>query len=247
MGDLFWKAVIKLQRGVPRGGSWPPDLPGRGVEIGAHGRPIPGIQPWYVDRFREFAAEKCLADVLSDGGVLPFRDSSLDYVASSHLLEHLSDPAGAIVEWYRVVKPGGIIYMIVPDHRLTFDRPRKRTPLAHLMHDFECRTPASDPTHIDEFFDRVDLLRLNPMLKPEELGHFREEHRAADHRAAREGRGVNIHFHVFEKADILSLLDALARHPRARLRYQILEERTFFPPDARNGFLVSLRSRKERA
>jgi hypothetical protein len=63
--DLFWSAVIKLRRAVPRGRSWPPDLSGRGIEIGAHGRPIPGIEPFYVDRFREFVEEKCLADVLS--------------------------------------------------------------------------------------------------------------------------------------------------------------------------------------
>ncbi len=76
------------------------------------------------------------------------------YVASSHLLEHLANPAGAIVEWYRVVKPGGVFYMIVPDRRLTFDRQRSRTPIAHLIDDFERDVKESDPTHIDEFFDR---------------------------------------------------------------------------------------------
>jgi len=227
-----------------RSESWPPDLRGRGIEIGAHGRPIPGIRPYYVDRFRELEGLKCPVHVQADGAELPFRDSSLDYVASSHLLEHLANPAGAIVEWYRVVKPGGTIYMVIPDRRLTFDSHRQRTSTAHLIEDFELATPRSDSTHIDEFFDQVDLRALNPSLQRSQVKTFREEHRALHHRAAREGKGVNIHFHVFEKQDVLSLLAVLHHHPRTSLRYEVLEVRDFFPPDAGNGFLIALRSTK---
>jgi methyltransferase family protein len=225
-------------------GRWPPQLAGRGIEIGAHGRPMPGIRPFYVDRFREFAGGKCPAHVLADAAALPFRDSSLDYLACSHVLEHLANPAGAIVEWYRAVKPGGVIYMVVPDRRLTFDWSRERTPVAHLVDDFDRGTRDSDPTHIDEFFDCVDLRQLNPSLQPGQLNPFREETRAANHQAAREGKLVGIHFHVFESEDVLGLLRALAAHPKARLQYQILDLRTFFPPGAGNGFLVALRSMK---
>jgi SAM-dependent methyltransferase len=144
--DFFYRAAIKAQRLLPRGG-WPPDLRGQGIEIGAQATPIPGIKPFYVDRFREFAGEKCTAQVLSDAARLPFRDSSLDYVASSHLLEHLPDPAGAIVEWYRAVKPGGVIYMVLPDRRLTFDSRRERTKVAHLIEDWERGTMDSDASH----------------------------------------------------------------------------------------------------
>src|SRR4051812_37190468 len=112
---LIFSPIIKIQRLAPRRrGSWPPELRGRGIEIGAHGRPIPGIKAYYVDRVREFEGTKCPVHVLADGAQLPFRDSSLDYVASSHVLEHLANPAGAILEWYRAVKPGGILYMIIP-------------------------------------------------------------------------------------------------------------------------------------
>jgi SAM-dependent methyltransferase len=239
-----WSAIVGIQRRAPRRVVWPPALAGRGIEIGAHDRPIPGIRPWYVDRAREFAGSKCPADVLADAARLPFRDSSLDYVATSHVLEHLPDPAGAIVEWYRAVKPGGIIYMIVPDRRLTFDCDRARTPLAHLLEDFDRGTTAHDATHIDEFFGRVDMRQFNPALKGIDAAAFREEHRQAHHRAVREGREINIHFHVFEQRDLVALLRALAVHPRARLRHELLELKSFFPPDAGNGFLVALRSNK---
>jgi len=240
---LLSSARIKMARRLAAlaPGEWPPRLTGRGIEIGAHDRPLPGIQPFYVDRFREFAGSKCPAHVLADAARLPFRDGSLDYVACSHVLEHLADPAGAIVEWCRALKPGGILYMVVPDRRLTFDRGRARTSIAHLLQDFDRGTTDSDPTHIDEYFDRVDVRELDPSLRPGQEERFREEHRAAHHQAAREGKQLNIHFHVFESEDVLALLRALAAHPRARLRYEILDVRKFFPPDAQNGFLVALR------
>src|SRR5438034_6557094 len=115
-------------------------LRGRGIEIGAHGLPIEGIRPIYVDLFRTFAGTPCPADVLADGSVLPFRKQSLDYIACSHLLEHLPNPIAGLDEWYRVLKAGGLLYMVVPDRRFTFDHTRSRTPLSHLIQDFERST-----------------------------------------------------------------------------------------------------------
>ena len=239
---FFFRALRKAGA-FGSGVGWSPELRGLGIEIGAHGHPLPGIQPYYVDRFRAFGGEPCAAHLLSDGASLPFRDGCLDYVACSHLLEHLADPAGAIVEWCRAVKPGGIVYLIVPDRRFTFDRHRPRTKVAHLIDDFERKAQPSDPTHIDEFFDRVALRELQPELERGEVAAYRERQRAHHHQEARAGRPVNIHFHAFEKADVLDLLRALAEHPAARLRYEVLEERAFFPPGAANGFLVAIRKR----
>lgn len=41
-------------------------------------------------------------------------NNSLDYIFSSHLLEHLDRPQQAIHEWVRVVKPGGCIFLYLP-------------------------------------------------------------------------------------------------------------------------------------
>ncbi|HEY2029542.1 MAG TPA: class I SAM-dependent methyltransferase [Myxococcales bacterium] len=246
MRDLFYRAVIQAQRRLRPGRGWPPHLDGFGIEIGAHGRPLPGMRPLYVDRFKHYAGAVCLADVLADASALPFRDSTLDYIACSHVLEHLPDPAGAIVEWNRALKPGGVLYMVVPDRRLTFDSPRQRTKVAHLIEDFERSTGPSDATHIDEFFDHAVLRDIHPSVLAKDRPALRESLRAANHESARAGGRVDIHFHVFELADVLALLRALSEHPRARLRYQLLETRQFFPPQAGNGFLVAFRSLKEK-
>jgi SAM-dependent methyltransferase len=60
-----------------------------------------------------------------DGITLPFGDSSVDCVSSSHCLEHIRLSHAAIQEWYRVVKIGGFIVCIVP-HRDLYEK--KRSP-----------------------------------------------------------------------------------------------------------------------
>jgi len=45
-------------------------------------------------------------------------DASLDFVHASHTLEHMADPAQALVHWFRVVKPGGHLVITVPDEDL---------------------------------------------------------------------------------------------------------------------------------
>lgn len=46
---------------------------------------------------------------------LPFRDGTLDYVASSHLLEDFYDWMPLLMEWVRVLKPGGLLVVCLPD------------------------------------------------------------------------------------------------------------------------------------
>lgn len=41
-----------------------------------------------------------------------------DYVFSSHCLEHMRDPDHALGEWWKLVKPGGHLLVVVPDEDL---------------------------------------------------------------------------------------------------------------------------------
>ena len=45
-------------------------------------------------------------------------DESYDAVISSHCLEHMRDPFEALTHWWRVLKPGGFIAVIIPDEDL---------------------------------------------------------------------------------------------------------------------------------
>jgi len=45
-------------------------------------------------------------------------DDSFDFLFSSHCLEHMRDPAEALSNWIRVVRPGGHLVVAVPDEDL---------------------------------------------------------------------------------------------------------------------------------
>jgi SAM-dependent methyltransferase len=48
---------------------------------------------------------------------LPYKDSSVDYVYTSHFLEHLAlnDSQRLMSEVFRIMKPGGIVRVVIPD------------------------------------------------------------------------------------------------------------------------------------
>ena len=63
-------------------------------------------------------------DLIADGDNLPFKDNTLDFVFTSHVLEHFYDPIKALQEWYRVIKIGGYVFMIIPHKERTYDKDR---------------------------------------------------------------------------------------------------------------------------
>jgi len=74
---------------------------GRGVDIGASNWSLDGARP--IEDNKDENAYKILE-----------KDSSLDYIFSSHLLEHLSKPVVAIDEWAKKLKSGGVLFMYLP-------------------------------------------------------------------------------------------------------------------------------------
>jgi SAM-dependent methyltransferase len=48
---------------------------------------------------------------------LPFRSDSFDAIIALDILEHLSDDCAAMCEFYRVLKPGGRVFALVPAYR----------------------------------------------------------------------------------------------------------------------------------
>lgn len=53
-------------------------------------------------------------DVRGDLGTLPFRDRSVDCILCMVVLEHTRNPRQALLEFARVLKPGGMLVMVVP-------------------------------------------------------------------------------------------------------------------------------------
>jgi len=127
-------------------------LRGEGLEIGALHSPLPvpgSCRVRYVDRYdldglrREYPPLANVplvpVDVIDDGEKLEtIAAESQDFVISSHFLEHTQDPIGTIRRHLRVIRPGGILFVAVPDKRfLSFDQKRPVTTLEHLYRDYE--------------------------------------------------------------------------------------------------------------
>jgi SAM-dependent methyltransferase len=56
-----------------------------------------------------------------DGVHLPYHDGEIDYVYSSHCLEHIYNWVPVIQEWFRVIRPNGHIITVVP-HRDLYEK-----------------------------------------------------------------------------------------------------------------------------
>ena len=88
--------------------------------------------------------ESMHVDIVAPGDNLPLSNESQDFVISSHVLEHFPDPIKALNEWYRVIRRGGYIFMIVPHKERTFDKERERTTLKELIDKHEGRVKLKD-------------------------------------------------------------------------------------------------------
>ena len=182
-------------------------LKGRGLEIGALGNPMPlpharevvysdVLLPEQVDAMYPGSRHP---DIISDSerfdGVA---SGTFDFVVANHVLEHVTDPIGALLEWHRLLKPGGVLLISLPDKRYTFDYRRKRTPLTHLETDHHS---SADPQvrnecHLLEWAEHVE--RLEP-------GSVEFEAWVAEQRR----RGFAVHNHVWVVQDVLELLEHL--------------------------------------
>ena len=94
---------------------------GRGIDVGCGRHKCKGSIGVDIDA-------DVKPDIVAAADDLPFKDGELDFVVSSHCLEHLLDTKKALKEWDRVLRPRGIIAILVPDSDL------KRGTILEPMH-----------------------------------------------------------------------------------------------------------------
>ena len=181
-------------------------LSGRGLEIGALHRPLVAHDKMcvqYIDRLsiqemkEHYPELKELAlvepDIISDAETLTgVADNAYDFIVSAHVIEHMLNPIGSIENWLRILKPGGLLYLIVPDKRAIFDKKRPRTSLEHIIADYYQPSEERDFLHYLDYatyvHDRSQLDAYQDAIK------LRDE-------------DYSIHFHVFIPTDIVNLLN----------------------------------------
>ncbi len=195
-------------------------LTGEGIEIGALNSPlhVPSCaKVRYVDRsahddlkyvyFDASHYDFVEVDVIDDGETLgTFEDGSVDFVISSHLLEHCEDPIGSLLTHLRVLKPGGILFCAVPDCRATFDAEREVTDFEHLWRDHTEGPARSREAHLRDYTEKVS----------KKTGfEFEAGWRMLD------AGNISIHYHVWTPMDVLEIFLELRK--RMELSFDIRE------------------------
>jgi SAM-dependent methyltransferase len=203
-------------------------LRGDGIEIGALNAPL-GLESdarvRYVDRlpveeqlrqYPEFAGGYLApVDIIGRAEELTaFDDSSLDFVIANHLLEHVEDPIAGLLEFQRVLKRSGLVYLGLPDQRQTFDRDRQLTSLEHLVRDHEEGALVSRRDHY------VDWARNVDHVQPGEV---------ESHVERLMSNGYSIHFHCWQPDTFLDFF--IAVREKFDLDFEIV---AFAPPEEKN-------------
>jgi len=88
---------------------------GHGLDVGGGNDPLGN----YCKHFARMLS--CRNWDLKDGDaqlLIGVEDQSLDFVHSSHCLEHLRQPDAALENWLRVVKSGGFVIVTIPAESL---------------------------------------------------------------------------------------------------------------------------------
>lgn len=99
----------------------------------------------YVEEQRRYGCSPAKVDYVAETNALPFVDGALDYIASSHVIEHVPNLFGAWVEWQRVLREGGVCFSIVPKRTaLPSDAARMVTTLVELVSAYENSLTAQD-------------------------------------------------------------------------------------------------------
>jgi len=141
--------------------------------------------------------------IKADAHSLPMlEDESVDFVASSGTVEHLTNPLKALLEWKRILKKGGLMYMSVPYYKKTFDHRRTVTSLAHLIEDYKNNTPLDDTTHTEEFLKNFDA------SKELVYGTFEPWYENF-----KTNPQIYTHFHVFDKKLVREMMEHLGFKP----------------------------------
>lgn len=129
-------ALYRLARGI-------------GVEIGPGPRPQilngPETQVTYVEEmpaqdwvslYRPDANQEAWQQpgyIIGKAHELPVEDGSLDFIFSSHVLEHLYNPLGHLDHWRRKLRVGGLVLGVVPSTAGTKDFVQPPTSLLDLI------------------------------------------------------------------------------------------------------------------
>ena len=145
----------------------------RTLEIGAYTRPTlwrPDFDAHFLDFFStEELQEQCRAGNGDPESVVPVDyvvrgedylsalDGTFDVVIANHVMEHIRNPIAWLIMIGATVREGGTAFISLPDKRVSFDKFRDETSIAHILCDYLIKGRDLESEHCLEteiFYDR---------------------------------------------------------------------------------------------
>ena len=142
-----------------------------GIEIGALNRPIVTRDMGTIRYIDHASTEELRSKYANDPNVdisrivdvdyvwgcqtlpeLVGNEAPFDYVIASHVIEHVPDFIGWLKEVRSILKPGGVLSLVIPDKRRCFDYCRNTTKPADVLEPYLRRSRKPYPRQIFDHF-----------------------------------------------------------------------------------------------
>ena len=109
------------------------------------------------EKYNYYKSKKGTQYISEAADLILIPNSKYEFIISSNCLEHVANPIKAIEEWIRVLKKGGLLFLVLPNKEHNFDHKRSVTKFSHLLLDYQNNTTENDLTHLDEILELHDL------------------------------------------------------------------------------------------
>lgn len=196
----------------------------------------------YKNAQLKLGGEVAQVDLVGDFRHLPVPDASLDYIISSHVIEHEPNPIAVYVESYRALKEGGVFFCIFPKRNAaTLDACRPLTTLDQFLECFkEDVTPLkSSQTWRQHYhvYSLQSMLKLINWINISGLAYFQIE--AVEETDSKIGNGHTVVLRktpknnfdvIINKETIEYGMDSDLRH-EALIAAKTFLSKNFFNPD----------------
>ncbi len=152
--------------------------------------------------------EKRLPELVGD-------EAPFDYMIASHVVEHVPDLIGWLKEIHAVLKPGGILSLVIPDKRYCFDYFRQPTGPAEVIEAYLLGSRKPTPRQVFEFHSQVAFrqgqLGWSHEVDPNELARLYTDRQAWElaHQASIDNEYHDVHCWVFTPCTFFQLLRTL--------------------------------------